>query len=62
MVDRGGLEPPTSAMRMQRSSQLSYRPLGVNELAKSYFDISERRRVGIGPTDIGPYEQTTIFK
>jgi len=34
----------------------------VNELAKSYFDISERRRVGIGPTDIGPYEQTTIFK
>ena len=26
MVDLGGIEPPTFAMRMQRSSQLSYRP------------------------------------
>ena len=25
-VDLGGIEPPTFAMRMQRSSQLSYRP------------------------------------
>lgn len=25
-MDLGGVEPPASAMRMQRSSQLSYRP------------------------------------
>ena len=29
MVDWKGLEPSTSAMRMPRSSQLSYQPSGV---------------------------------